>query len=147
MEDYVWPAVFLSVPIVSYYGYYYVKKRLDNYVVEQVMKKLNEITEEDEVTFKPLQKSQSALILFSHGGKQHQVCIPYDRTKSRNMLRKKVYLVRNEDKTGLTKTEITHKPGVPYLLSAQDMGGDKIVVEKDNNILIEYDKDEIPNYL
>lgn len=142
MANYFWPTVLLSVPLVGYYGYYYLKNKLDNYIIVQVMKKLDEMGNAEEVKFQPFQRTRSAMVMFEHGGKQHRVCIPYDRTKSRAMLRKKVYLIRGND-----KIEITHKPGVPYLLSAKDMGGNNIVVEKDKEIIHEYCAEDAPAYL
>ena len=125
-----------------YYGYQYGKSYLNNYIIKQVMDELNKKQEKDGVIFQPLERTKSAVILYNHGGKEHKVCVPYDRSKSRAMLRKKVFLIRDDD-----RIEITHKPGVPYSLSAKDMGGNKIIVTKDNRTIKEYTDIEIPNYL
>ena len=65
---------------------------------------------------------------------------------ARSMNRKVVYLIDSEG----NKTNITHKPGIPYTLSAKDMGGVGILVEKDNKMLSEngrYGLEDIPGYL
>ena len=126
-----------------YYGYYYLKNKLTTYVLTQVQDKLNEMQEKEDVSFHPSEKSKSAIVLFMDGGKQHKLTVPYDRSRGRSMARKNVYLVLDND----NKKDITHKQGVPYLLSAKQMGGHKIVVEKDNKVIREYSEDEIPNYL
>ena len=59
------------------------------------------------------------------------------------MLRKEVKLVLEDN----TEVDITHKPGVPYTLSANEMGGNKIVIFKDGKVIKEYFGNEIPNYL
>lgn len=132
----------IGIGVSGYIGYYYGKSWINNYISNKVIKKLNEISNSEEVKFKQLHRNTSALVVFEHGGKSHNVCIPYDQSKAKYMRRKSVFLVGGDN-----KTEITHKAGVPYLLSAAQMGGDKIVVEKDNITLKVYESDEIPMYL
>ena len=143
--DYILPTIFLgvSISVSCYYGGNLVK----NYLSEIMMNMLDKHTKPDrsKVSFKTLGRSQSAIISFDHLGKQHNVCVPYDRKKSMKMLRKTVFLIKDNDKTD--KINITHKPGIPYLLSPKQMGGIKIIVEKDNKILKEYTEDEIPKFL
>ena len=141
-----------SVPFVVggvgvYFGYFYIKGYIKIYLTNRIMDEVNKILaakqDEDGVLFKPMARTNSAVIHYKHGGKEHKVCVPYDRSKSRPMLRKDVFLINDDD----SRIEITHKPGVPYLLSAGDMGGSKIIVIKDNKIIKEYEKTDVPNYL
>jgi len=113
MNSYFWPGLVLTVPFIGYYGYYYLRSKLKLYVIDQVLKKLDDMSNAEEIKFQPFRRTQSAMITFEHGGKQYKLCIPYDNSKSRHMRRKKVYLFRGED-----RIDISHKPGVPYLLSA-----------------------------
>lgn len=134
---------YISLAGISlYYGYYYGKNYLNQYIMSKVLNELNKKQNEEGEVFKPLEKSKSALILYKHGGKDHRVCIPYDRSRVISMMRKDVKLITNEG-----EIDITHKPGIPYLLSAFQMGGNKILVKKDNKIIREYVEHEIPNYL
>ena len=144
--SYFYPIGFVIGSISCYFGYKYGKLWLNGYIINKVMKQLNNIQEEERISFQPVSRTKSALIVYKHDGKLHKVCVPYDRTKSRNMLRKKVFLVQSEN-NNVERIEITHKPGVPYLLSASDMGGIKIIVIKDNRIINTYTSEEIPNYL
>lgn len=126
-----------------YYGYYYGKNYLNQYILNKVLDELDKKQNNEEVLFKPLERSNSALIFYKNGGKDHKVCIPYDRSKATSMLRKEVKLYFTDGET----IDITHKPGVPYLLSANDMGGVKIIVSKNNINIKEYSEDQIPNFL
>nr|QBK91635.1 MAG: uncharacterized protein LCPAC302_02550 [Pithovirus LCPAC302] len=126
-----------------YLGYKYGKKTFKRYILDQVLKELDSRMEETDISFHPIKHTRSAMVLFNHGGKQHKICVPYDTSKRRNMLRKKVYLIKGNERL----LEITHKPGVPYLLSANDMGGTKIIVEKDGKTVQEYENDTVPKYL
>ncbi len=148
MEDYGWPIVLTATGVVTYYGYYYLKFKVTNHILTKVQEKLDSNMDKEMVSFRPIPKTKSALISFTHGGKQHHVSVPYDRSKGRKMGRNRVFLVGNVDHNTITyQTDITHKPGIPYLLSADDMGGDKIIVMKDGIIVKEYSGDEIPNWL
>ena len=152
MNSYYVPTIIVSSvgSIGIYYGYYYVKGYIKNYIMERVMEELNRKQNQEAEIFKPMEKSKSAIILYNHGGKSHNICVPYDRSKSRKMLRKEVFLVRLDDQENNNQEnqiEITHKPGVPYLLSAKDMGGIKIIVIKDDETIREYGEEEIPNFL
>lgn len=148
-----YPTLIGGIIIFTYYGFGFVKNKIIQYATSQVLKKLNETQEKQEVLFRPFERSKSAVILYNHGGMNHKVCVPYDRSKSRKMLRKKVFLVRlvsnevSNENPAEERIEITHKPGIPYLLSAHDMGGTKIIVTKDGNIIQEYSEHEIPKYL
>lgn len=128
--------------VALYYGYSYLKKKIAAHIFNQVHQKFGEIQDNEDEMFKSLERSQSALISFTHGGKKHFISVPYDRRKGRTMTRKKVYLVKDGE-----KIEITHKQGIPYLLSAEEMGGSSILVIKDNKLVKEYSSETRPNYL
>ena len=142
MEAASYFTIIFSATISIYYSYKYGKYYLEKYIINRIMKELNKKQEDEGIVFIPMEKTKSAVILYKHGGKEHKVCVHYDRTKLRPMLRKKVFLIKSDE-----RIEITHKPGVPYLLTAKDMGGIKIIVVKDNNTIKEYQEEEIPNYL
>jgi len=98
--------------------------------------------DKEQELFKPVHKN-SAVIMVNQAGKTHSVYIPYDRKKSSSMLRKKVFLIKENE-----KIDISQKPGVPYLITAKQLGGQKIVVEDlTGEIIKTYTEDEVPNYL
>lgn len=127
--------------ITMYFSYYYVKHQINMYVIDKVMSKLNE-NMDSVAHFKQLGQN-AALITFEHGGIMYNVTTLYNRRKGRNMARKEVYLIKSDD----TKTNITHKQGLPYSLSAADMGGKEIIVIKDSQTIKTYDINTIPNFL
>jgi len=99
--------------------------------------------EDEEELFKPNSKSKSAIIKITHGGKSHDIFVPYDRNKSTSMLRKKVFLIRDGK-----KIEMIQKPGIPYMICAEQMGGDEIVIEDlSGNTIRTYKETEIPGYI
>jgi len=128
--------------VISYYTYSYMKYKIGQYVADQVVKKINEISNSEEIKFKQFQGHPSAIVIFDHGGKSYNLCIPFDQAKAKHMRRRNVYLIKDGE-----KIEITHKPGVPYLITAKEMGGEKIIVVKDGIILKGYSSDEVPKYL
>jgi len=133
---------FPIIAVGTYFAYHYSKKYLNDYILNKVNEELSKKQDQEGISFKTFERTKSAVVLYKYGGKEHKVCIPYDRTKSTSMLRKEVKLILDNE-----EIDITHKPGVPYLLSANDMGGSKINVVKDGKIIKEYVSDEIPGYL
>ena len=126
-----------------YYGYYTVKNIFVGYVMTKVNEELNKRMEkeEEESSFKPMH-TNSAILKINHGGKSHSVYVPYNRKKSVAMMRKRVFLIKGEE-----KIEITQKPGIPYIICAKDLGGESIVIEDlEGNIVKDYKEDEIPSF-
>ena len=127
----------------TYYGYYVIKNIFVGYVMSKVNEELNKRMEqeEEESSFKPMH-TNSAILKINNGGKSHSVYVPYNRKKSIAMMRKRVFLIKGEE-----KIEITQKPGIPYIICAKDLGGESIVIEDlECNIVREYKENEIPSF-
>jgi hypothetical protein len=126
----------------SYKIYNYGKEKFYKYIMEKVREELDDRMKNEEEMFRPFHKNSSAILNISQGGKTHSVYLPYDRRKSTSMLRKKVYLLKGNE-----KIDISQKPGIPYVVSASMLGGEFIIIEDpEGNIIKQYSKDEIPNY-
>ena len=124
------------------YAYKYGKDQFYKYVMSKVNEELDRRMETEEQLFKPVH-SNSAVIIVNQAGKKHSVYVPYDRKKSSSMLRKKVFLIKGDE-----KIDISQKPGIPYLITAKQLGGSSIVVEDlSGDVIKVYNEDEIPNYL
>lgn len=80
----------------------------------------------------------SACITYLRYGREYQVNIPYNRHLVAKMSSCKVFLIKGEE-----KIDITQQPGIPYLMTASMLGGDKIILEKGDTV-IEYGPDQIP---
>ena len=137
---------YLSLPIVGYLGYVgyrYGENKFYEYVMSRVKDELDKRMqkEDEEEMFRPSDKS--AVIRVSSGGKSHSIFVPYDRNKSSSMLRKKVFLIQGDG-----KIDITQKPGVPYLVSAEDLNGTSIVVENlSGDVVRTFDCTLVPGYI
>lgn len=136
-------ASLIGLTYATYQGYKLSKKLIKTKITEYVMNKVKENLDKDtdnKISFKPISRTKSAVISFNHLGKVHNIYVPYHRNTSTSMLRKNFYLIKDEEKILLEQ-----KPGIPFLISAESMGGDKIIVEdKDGNIISEFHNDEIP---
>lgn len=126
--------------VIGYYGYKYAEKKFYEYLFNKVKQELDKRLESEE-GFVPMRKTTSAILKVSHGGKTHSIYVPYNRRKSSKMVKHNVYLYKGDE-----KIDITQKPGVPYLVSAFNLGGDMIVVEnKEGEVLHTYKEEEIPD--
>ncbi len=136
---------YLIIPPVLYVGYVYGKRAFYNYVMGKVNEELDRRLkkEENDEAFRPAEKSKSALIKVSHGGKSHDIYVPYDRSKSSSMLRKRVFLIRDGE-----KVDLTQKPGIPYLVSAEHLGGSQILIEDlSGDVIRTFDLEQVPGYI
>jgi hypothetical protein len=79
---------------------------------------------------------KSATITFEHHGEKYQVHVPYDKSLIRKMSNSKVNLVDNEGQS----RDISQKPGIPYLVTSDQLGGEKIIIDDEHHI----DKHIIP---
>jgi hypothetical protein len=137
----------VGVGCISYWGYTWGKNKFRSYLMSRVKDELDRrMKEEDEKqVFKPLRKTKSAMISFDHGGKQHKAFVPYNRRKASTMIGKTVYLIKDENGDEV-RENITQKPGIPYIVSAQDLGGKSIeVVDNEGQVLHRYIDDQIPD--
>lgn len=144
MENYYFSGSIILLAIPSlYYGFRYVKGKILDYAYDQVMQKINQKTKEDqeEANFKVVSRSKSAVLSITHLGKQHNIYVPYHRNISTKMLRRKYILIKDG-----ARIDITQKPGVPYLVSAEDMGGQEILIEdREGNVVCSCSGNEIPS--
>lgn len=130
---------YLGVGVVSIgLVYSYGKRKVTEYIMGQVLNELNARMEGEE-QFRPVH-SNSAVIKVTSGGKTHSIYVPCDKKKSTLMLRRKVYLIKDGE-----KIDISQKPGVPYLVCAKDLGGEKIIVENlEGEVTQQFTEDQIP---
>ena len=129
-----------------FHGYNYAKTKIKSYMASYVLEEVQKAckAQDDEgITFESLEPCKAAVIHYRYGGQQYKMVVPYDKTKARQMARKEVILIKQNENI----INITQKQGIPYLLSASDMGGIKIKVTKDDEELKTYGPDEIPGYL
>lgn len=86
---------------------------------------------------------QSASILYERMGQQYILMVPYKRKHVSTMTQFKVELLRS----GKPALDITQQPGIPYMVSAGDLGGHIIkITNEDNGVTHEYGEEKIPMY-
>ena len=125
---------------LSYNTYIFSKRKLKEYVLDQVFKEMDERMRNIK-GFEPIKNSQVAKITFIHAGKENIVYVPYDRKSVVKNSKLNYFVFKNNE-----KININQKPGVRYVISAKDLGGDYISIE--NRIgeeICRYEKNEIPN--
>ena len=83
---------------------------------------------------------KSAFIVYSRCGKDYMINVPYKRELVTQMSKCKVFLSKNNE-----MINITQQPGIPYLVSAKMLGGDKIIMNCGETVK-EFLNDEIPSF-
>jgi len=87
--------------------------------------------------------NNSATIEYEYFGQNYKLSIPYNRKKLINMTNYKVELFF----TDKTPINITQQPGIPYILSANDLGGEYIKISNmENGLSHNYDNKQVPMY-
>lgn len=85
----------------------------------------------------------SATLAYCYNGASHTICVPFSRRRSLAMSDLQVILVRNDKST----VNITQQPGIPYLVSADELGGVKInVTNIDSGATFSYEHNLVPLY-
>lgn len=141
-----------SAIYLSYYIFGKAKRYVYSYILNEVKKELDRRMEqyeairekeriEEEDHCKPFHNN-SILIKVKHEGRTDSVYIPFNEEKIGAMQTKKVYLLKGDQ-----RIDISQKPGIPYLVSADQLGGEKIVVEDLSGDVIQiFGRDKVPNF-
>ena len=121
---------------ITYIGLY--KNNTKTMILKTI---LNQMLKKDlETDFKINETGKSAILKYSRYGKTYILNIPYKREFLTKMNNTKVFLVKNNQ-----NIDITQQPGIPYMINAEMLGGDKILVYKHDQIT-EYSKNQIPDF-
>lgn len=149
---YIVAAVTVSLLAVSHKRGYFTKiknwanvrqKRVK--MVLSLMKNIKEVAEskKTEASFVVNDSESSASIIYERMGSKYILMVPYSRKYIACMTQFKVELLRN-DKEPL---DITQQPGIPYIVSAKDLGGLAIkITNEDNGLSYEYTDKILPMY-
>jgi hypothetical protein len=126
--------IYIIAPIIATSIYYLYNK----YNVGVVLKLLND--KKIIINY----NNNSAMIEYEYFGQNYKLSIPYNRKKLINMSDYKAELFFNDDKPSLN---ITQQPGIPYILSANDLGGEYIkITNMETGLSHNYDNKNIPMY-
>lgn len=113
----------LTVPFLLYYiGRQNIKNTIVNHALNQMM--TAQCVSENTFTVNPGRKT--ATITFDHLGQAHQIVVPFNRRLATAMHNYEVYIIKDDE-----KINITNFPGIPYNVTGNDLGADKVII---NNI-------------
>jgi hypothetical protein len=85
----------------------------------------------------------AATIHYDRMGHTYQFSMPYSRKMVAKMSQIKVYLHKDHESVH----DITQQPGIPYVVTAHDLGGNYILaLNEDNGETFRYEKDTKPGY-
>jgi hypothetical protein len=126
--------IYIITPIIATSIYYLYRK----YNVGVVLKFLNN----KKIIINYI-NNNSAMIEYEYFGQNYKLSIPYNRKKLINMSDYKAEFCFN-DKPSLN---ITQQPGIPYILNANDLGGEYIkITNMETGLSHNYDNKKVPMY-
>lgn len=130
----------IAVGITSLIVYYYrgwFKKIAFLYNV------VNNVPVETESQFIVNDTDASVTLSYSRMGKPCIIHIPYNMAKIASMAQFKVLLLRKQHDS----LNITQEPGIPYMVSASQLGGYAIqITDEESGNVFTYQADQIPGY-
>jgi hypothetical protein len=140
----------LSVLVLLYYGYqsgFFGKIKtygLRGYVFLMLIKGLWISTTQIKTTFTPIPSSKCASILYDRLGTQYLLIVQYDRSKIADMTQFKAFL---HFKGNIDTIDITQQPGIPYTVTANELGGSHIeITNMETGLKKKYLSDTKPMY-
>lgn len=83
-----------------------------------------------------------AIIKFMYFGSQCKIYVPYDRKLVSKMSSSKIYL----EKENGEKITLSQKPGIPFLVTPSQLGGNKITIHKNSGEVFTFIEDQIPTF-
>lgn len=96
-----------------------------------------------ETTFTTNATGESANLIYSRLGSKYILNVPYNRKYVATMAQFEVYLILKD----ADPIKITQQPGIPYMVSAKDLGGVIIrIVNHENDTRYDYSENIIPLY-
>ena len=101
-------------------------------------------------SFKINSDGDSGIITYSHWLKVNHLHVPYSKKMARKMIGLKVYLQKREQLGNigcLSHIDITQQRGIPYMVSARQLGGTKILVWQGEELIKSYCDDDIPYWM
>lgn len=117
---------------------YWSKKRIQ--VIGAIVNHLAKIvTSKSAVSFSINDSERSASIVYSRFGNNYIINVPYARELVPRMVQIKAMLIKSDK-----QIDVTQQPGIPYLITAAMLGGDKIILSRGDDHL-EFGPNEIPD--
>jgi hypothetical protein len=108
----------------------------------------NSATGDDLSNFQVSNNGKNIKIEYKMLGTSKELYLPYDRSLITEMSQLYVQLIHSTDEHGnIEAANITQQPGIPYMSSALELGGDYILITNlDNGKETKYPADVIPKF-
>ena len=84
----------------------------------------------------------SAMITYNRCNIPYNLYVPYHSRLVSKMSPYRVFLVKDGN-----EVDITQQPGIPYMLTAESMGGTELIVRKSGEVVTRYEKNVVPGNL
>jgi hypothetical protein len=108
------------------------------YVMNRVIEKMPKI-ESNPAELIVNENKTAGMLKYSYNGSEYTMYIPFDK----KLMRKVGYRVEHE--LNDLKVDITHQAGIPYFCSSEMLGGGRINVYKDDELLKTFVDSELVN--
>ena len=128
---------------IGYFGYNYMKSVMLNYVLSEVNTQLKNRMDAEtlEDVYKVSENGKSVRIKYKTGGKFFDLYVPYNKSLVTLMCQNKIYLVKNNSRIALNL-----KPGIPLMISASDLDGERIIIENLDGNTLEFIENETVDF-
>lgn len=126
---------FFLLLVVFIFGCYWLYAYLRKNAFFLVIKYFFARNKHSEIVF----HQKSASLIYSYRGKKYLINFPYHKNLIK-YLNIHLFLIRHGE-----KIEITQQLGIPYFITAADLGGEKIEIWKDDELYKIYDLHDIPS--
>ncbi len=119
---------------------YYYRQSISNWGLRLLLKSFESYRPTDKPSFTICDTGRSACITYTRMGLTYTVYVPFEKRKVAKLSGIRVYLHKGNGEV----VDITQQPGIPYLVTALMLGGDKIRVVGENNTVF-FGPDEMVN--
>lgn len=134
----IWVIIIIAIIVILialYFSWGSVKKTVITYASKKIMDHVKVETNPAEMQLS--EDKTCGILRYKYLGQDYTLRIPFQK----KLLRKIGYSIHHikDDQ----EIEITNQPGVPILITPNDLGGGKIIIRKDEEIVEEFSGDQI----
>ncbi len=130
--------ILIIILIALIYNWGTIKKTTMTYISKKILDNVK--VETDPAEMQLSEDKTYGILKYTYLNKEYEIRVPYDK----KMLRK-VGVSVHHLKDGV-EIDISNQPGVPIFVSANNLGGGKIIIRKGDDILDEFIGDQIVKY-
>jgi hypothetical protein len=135
--------LFISIDWAAGLEWYESKKQQVNLLLTVLKTLQGAETATRTVCFTVNDTDKSASIMYERMGQSYTLFVPYQRKYIAQMAQFKAELLRHNE----TSVDITQQPGIPYLVTAEELGGEGIkITNHESGEFHVFHSKEIPHY-